>query len=304
MEWKKDIWRPMVVGASVDTIIRRGSLDGLPCHWLPAAPALQFSADPFGIWRNGLLHVFVETFDYRSAHGAITVHVLDASLRVLETREVLREPWHVSYPLLVEHDGATWMIPETSASGGQWLYRARAFPFEWERVGRIDLPALDATPQWIGDRWWMFYSPAGTPRERLTHLHAAWAPDLTGPWTPHRANPLRIDPRGVRPAGPVVHIDGQIVLPVQDCTHSYGCAIRLLTIERIDETGLVASERGLLRPPAAAAPFLDGLHTLSGAGPVTLIDVKQRLFSAPALFMRPRRELARILARMSPNRLK
>jgi hypothetical protein len=107
----------------------------------------------------------------------------------------------------------------------------------------------------------------------------------------------------VRPAGPVVHIDGQIVLPVQDCTHSYGCAIRLLTIERIDETGLVASERGLLRPPAAAAPFLMAC-TLSGAGPVTLIDVKQRLFSAPALFMRPRRELARILARMFPNRLK
>jgi hypothetical protein len=139
MEWKKDIWRPMVVGASVDTIIRRGSLDGLPCHWLPAAPALQFSADPFGIWRNGLLHVFVETFDYRSAHGAIAVHVLDASLRVLETREVLREPWHVSYPLLVEHDGATWMIPETSASGGQWLYRARAFPSSGS--GRQDRPA-------------------------------------------------------------------------------------------------------------------------------------------------------------------
>jgi hypothetical protein len=254
MEWKKDIWRPMVVGASVDTIIRRGSLDGLPCHWLPAAPALQFSADPFGIWRNGLLHVFVETFDYRSAHGAIAVHVLDASLRVLETREVLREPWHVSYPLLVEHDGATWMIPETSASGGQWLYRARAFPSSGSGSAGSTCPRSMRHRNGSGIAGGCSI-PRRHPRERLTHLHAAWAPDLTGPWTPHRANPLRIDPRGVRPAGPVVHIDGQIVLPVQDCTHSYGCAIRLLTIERIDETGLVASERGLLRP-LRRRPFL------------------------------------------------
>jgi hypothetical protein len=302
MEWKKDIWRPMVVGASVDTIIRRGSLDGLPCHWLPAAPALQFSADPFGIWRNGLLHVFVETFDYRSAHGAIAVHVLDASLRVLETREVLREPWHVSYPLLVEHDGATWMIPETSASGGQWLYRARAFPFEWERVGRIDLPALDATPQWIGDRWWMFYSPPAPPRTaHPSSCRLGPRPDRSVDTPPGQSaadRPARGAPgrtggtyrRPDRAAGAGLHALLWLRDPLAD--------------HRAHRRNRTGRQRTGPAAPAAAAPFLDGLHTLSGAGPVTLIDVKQRLFSAPALFMRPRRELARILARMSPNRLK
>jgi hypothetical protein len=302
MEWKKDIWRPMVVGASVDTIIRRGSLDGLPCHWLPAAPALQFSADPFGIWRNGLLHVFVETFDYRSAHGAIAVHVLDASLRVLETREVLREPWHVSYPLLVEHDGATWMIPETSASGGQWLYRAR-LSFEWERIGRIDLPALDATPQWIGDRWWMFYSPAGTPANGSPIFMPPGPP--TWPVRGHPTGPIRC--RSTR-AGAPGRTGGTYRRPDRAAGAGLHALLWLrdpLADHRAHRRNRTGRQRtGPLRPPAAAAPFLDGLHTLSGAGPVTLIDVKQRLFSAPALFMRPRRELARILARMSPNRLK
>lgn len=294
MELKKDIWRPMVVDAPIAQIIRLGGFEDLPCRWLPESPALAFTADPLGLWHEGLLYVFFERFDYRTSHGTIGVHILDAALTLVATHEVMRSPWHLSYPFVFEHDGAIWMMPETERSGAQRLYRARAFPFDWEEVAAFDLPALDATPFRHGDRWWMMHAPAGSARARLTELHVASAPDLLGPWTPHRRSPVFADSRGVRPAGPVFTVDGEMILPVQDCSRSYGSAVRLMVIEQLDDSEVRLRDRGLLTAPLSAAPFIDGIHTLCPAGAVTLIDVKHRSFSPLGLLQRPRRELARL----------
>ena len=102
MEWRKDIWRPLIVEASANEVLDRGSLEDLPLRWVPAGGDLTFSADPFGVWREGYLFIFVEDFDYRTAHGTIAVHVLDDRLRWIEKRTVLAEPWHLSYPFVFE----------------------------------------------------------------------------------------------------------------------------------------------------------------------------------------------------------
>lgn len=62
-----------------------------------------------------------------------------------------------------------------------------------------------------------------------------------------------------------------------------------------DEQGaLDVSSGSLWSAPHAAGIYRDGLHTMSSAGPVTLVDVKSRQFSISGLAMRPRRELARL----------
>lgn len=298
MQLKKDIWRPLIVEAPLDEIVRRGSLDGFAFRWLPAGPDLTFSADPFAIWRDGLLFIFVENFDYRTAHGTIAVHVLDDRLRWIESRTVLQEPWHLSYPFVFEWLGDVWMMPEGCASGTQALYRAADFPWRWEKAHHItlDVVPLDATPFRHDGRWWLFYGTAGSAGERLTQLNLAWAEDISGPWTPHPANPVFSDPHGARPGGSAWASNGQVVLPVQDCRASYGSALRLLHITTLTEHGFAAHVGQTLHAPADAAPFIEGCHTLSAAGPMTLIDVKKRDFSLKGLTMRPRRDLARLLS--------
>jgi hypothetical protein len=295
MELLKDIWRPLIVAAGIEEIARRGSLEGFALHWLPESGALAYTADPFGFWHEGVLHVFFEHFDYRTAHGTIGVHVLDAAMRVVETRIVLREAWHLSYPAVFAWEGDLWMLPEACGSGTATLYRAVDFPFRWEPAVRLALDAvpIDATPLRWQDRWWLFYAPAGTPAERLTHLHAAWADRLEGPWTPHPANPLVVDPQGARPAGLPFVLDGKLVLPIQDCRLSYGSGLRLLTIDTLDESRFSAQSGPLVGPPSGAGAYGAGCHTLVAAGPVTLVDVKRRIFSFEALSLRPRREWRR-----------
>jgi hypothetical protein len=299
MQLKKDIWRCAIVPASMQEVLDRGSLEGWPLTWVPGSGNLRYHADPFGLWRDGQLCVFTEFFDYRDAVGRISVTVFDQAMQLVDQAEVLCEPWHLSYPFVFEAEGETWMLPEAFQSGGSWLYRAIDFPRRWERVRRIVLDdiALDATPVHDGTRWWLFYAPAYPQAHRLTHLCAAWADRIEGPWTPHPANPILAEPNGARPGGTPVLRDGLLHLPVQDCRGTYGAAVRILRFDVLTPDHVVAVETTTIRSPASASPFQDGCHTLSSAGDVTLIDVKQTRFSARALTLRPLRDLRRVLAR-------
>lgn len=293
MQLKKDMWRCAIVPAPMDHILHLGTLAEWPLTWLPGTGNWRYLADPFGLWRDERLYVFAERFDYRDAIGHIVVTVFDRDLDVLDQAEVLREPWHLSYPFVFEAEGETWMLPEAFQSDGLWLYRAVEFPARWERVRRIPLDhvPLDATPVHDGTRWWLFYAPAFPVEHRLTHLCAAWAERLDGVWTPHPANPILVDPAGARPGGTPQWHGGSLHLPLQDCRGTYGAALRLLRFEHLAPDRIVGAPAGSLRAPPAARPFLDGCHTLSAAGPVTLIDVKHLQFSPRALAMRPMRDL-------------
>ena len=276
--FRRDIWRLGLIHAPVQAVVAAGGLEGLSIDWLPVGPALTFLADPFGIGRDGVLNLFAEAYDYRTRRGTIVVQRYDAALQLLDQRTVLSEPWHLSYPFVFEAEGETWMLPEAHRSGTLSLYRAEAFPHAWERVASfgLDTPAVDATPfQWEG-RWWLAYSPGGSRSAKQAHLHLAFADRLTGPWTPHPANPVRVDRASSRPGGaPFEDADGSLVLPVQDCTSTYGGAIRPLKIIELSPHSFRAEAGDAIAPPSQAAPFLDGLHTLSGCGELTLVDVKR-----------------------------
>lgn len=175
------------------------------------------------------------------------------------------------------------MAPEAHRSGAFTLYRATRFPDAWEPAGRfeLDTPAIDPTIFRHEGLWWMAYAPAGRQEEKQGRLHLAWAERLAGPWTPHPGNPVRIDRTSSRPGGTPFLLDGVLTLPVQDCRRTYGGAVRLLRIHALTPDRFAAEAGPPITAPAAAAPFVDGLHTLSSCGPLTLLDVK-RIDRSPA----------------------
>lgn len=77
-------------------------------------------------------------------------------------------------------------------------------------------------------------------------------------------------------------VDGQLILPMQDCTETYGGAIRLLTTTTSPDQSMTFQESFRITAPKSAHPFTAGLHTFSAAGNVTLIDTKRILRNAPA----------------------
>ncbi len=298
MPRRKDIWRCGLIARPAAELLSGGLADA-PVHWLPEEPAFAFLADPFA-WREpgGRLHVFVESYDYATQHGIIELLTLGDDFRVVARRPCLREPWHLSYPQVFDADGATWMLPEAHRSGGLHLYRMGEGPADWRREAeiRLDCVPVDATPLWHEGRWWLFYSPATAKATKLGHLHVAWADRLTGPWTPHPGNPVRIDRGSSRPGGTALVIDGRIMLPVQDCRRTYGGALRPLWIDRLDETGFAAVAGAPLDLPGSAGAYRDGMHTLSSGGGITLIDVKRIDRSLSGLWLDIKRRWGRSAA--------
>lgn len=295
MPLAKDIWRPLIVEAPIEEIVLAGTIEEFAHHWLPPEGYLRFLADPFAIERDGRAHIFVEGYDYRTRHGVIECLVLGGGNALVERRQVLAEPWHLSYPFVFEADGETWMLPEAHRSGGLTLYRAVDFPWRWEAAMSIalDRPPIDATPVFHAGLWWLFYASAESQRAKTGTMFAAWAERLAGPWHPHPRNPIREGFDASRPGGTPAMIGGSLVLPMQDCSRTYGGAIRPLRIDRLTPDAFEAEAGPPIRAPAAFAPFDAGLHTLSAVGDRTLVDVKRRLLSPRSLAILAAREFRR-----------
>lgn len=249
--------------------------------WLPSAGRWRYFADPFGLIRHQTLHVFVEAFDYVRKHAVIERHDFDLpDLRWRAARVVLARPFHLSYPNVFEHGGQTWMLPESAKAGEIALYRAVDSSLDtWQRELALleGVPGADASVIEHGGRWWMFFAIVGARGRDQRELHVAHAPALTGPWRQFSGNPVRVDRGGARPAGQPFHdAAGRVVLPVQDSLAGYGSALRLLRFDVLEPTQVRCELTPTRFSGEMASPdHTQGLHTLTGCGPFTLVDVKR-----------------------------
>lgn len=298
-----DLWRAGFIRKPLSHVLEPSGLDTSDVVWLPEpSRAFQYAADPFGIERDGVLTVFVEAFDYRVRRGEIHYVQYDHNDAVIAEGVALTEPFHLSYPSLIEEDGELYMLPEGYRGGGLTLYRCVHFPDRWEPVQTLmDVPAIDATVVKSGGRWWMFYALPGPNDRAMREMHVAWADTLTGPWTEHAANPVRTGPADSRPGGSAFEHEGALYLPVQDCDGAYGQRIRLLRIDALTPDAFEAVEVRRFEPDGVLDGYADGLHTLSGLGDVTFIDVKSLNRSSVEGLVRTQYKLRRLLGMNGPQ---
>ncbi|MBV8503865.1 MAG: hypothetical protein JO006_19365 [Paucibacter sp.] len=278
---RSDFWRVGIVPVPINELNAASlSASREQICWLPDAGPWRYLADPFGLQRSDALHVFVEAYDYRSKRANIERHefALDGlAWRGMST--VLDLPVHLSYPYVFEHEGETWMLPESHQANEVALYRGDATLNHWKRVQPLlsGMPVADASLVEHEGRWWMFYALVGKGGRDQRELHMAHAPGLFGPWTVCDGNPLHVDLAGARPAGrPFVDDHGLLCLPVQDCSAGYGSATRMLRFTELNpDAARIQALDWRLTGELACAEFSDGLHTVSACGPLTLIDVKR-----------------------------
>lgn len=297
-----DIWRSGFVRRSLSSVTATAGINASEVTWLPDSGPFQYVADPFGIERDGVLTVFVEAFDYRVRRGEIHFYQYDGENALVAQGVALTEPVHLSYPSLIEDGGELYMLPEGYKAGGLNLYRCVRFPDVWEPVQQImDVPAIDATVVKHGDKWWAFYALPGPDDRAMRELHVAYADELTGPWTPHAANPVRSGFGGSRPGGTAFVHNGDLHLPMQDCISTYGAAINLLRIDVLTPNSFGATVVGRFEPTELLADHEDGFHTLSGMGDVTFVDVKSIRHSSSEGWIKAQFKVRRLLGLNAPR---
>ncbi len=251
-------------------VIDRLNLDGPVWHNLPD-PGHRFFADPFPVVWQGREAIFVEDLDHRVGKGTISaIELVDGTPR--SPVAALEEPWHLSYPFLIEEAGQLYMLPEASLSGDVTLYRCVDFPSRWERCATLlsGIEAADATILRHGGRYWMF-AVTREGRGGYSDTLRIWhAPGLFGPWDEHGLRPVCIDAASARPAGGVVASRGALWRPFQDCANGYGTTLGLARIDQLDPDHFDETVVARLRP----GPRWPGrrIHTLSRWGALECID--------------------------------
>ncbi len=260
---------------------RNHDLTGAPWHRLKERPH-NFAADPFAVTWQGRTVVFFEELDHRVGKGIIAAIEFDEHGPVGEIFTALEEPWHLSYPFLIEDGGELWMIPECSTTNEVSLYRCKRFPDQWERHATLlsDVELGDATITQHEGRYYLFGVTRDGSGGYSDTLSIYYADSLMGPWLPHAQNPVLLDRANARPAGNFVIRDGQLWRPVQDCSRGYGAAVALAEVTELSPTRFAQIRRHHVTP-SSHWPGRN-LHTLNRLGRLEVIDgtrIQPKIFS-------------------------
>jgi len=187
-------------------------------------------ADPFAIFRDGAWTLFFEMFQKGSSNAAIGASRSSDLVHWEPLGIVVKQPHHLSYPFVFEHDGQIYMMPESKSVRRVDIFRAVEFPHRWtfEKTilrGRL----MDCSMVQHQGRFWIF---AGWRSHGLKLFHATHP---LGPWKSHWLPFIRGYSRSSsRPGGRPVLNDNRLVRFSQDCTDYYGQQLRAWNVTRLN----------------------------------------------------------------------
>jgi hypothetical protein len=210
--------------------------------------AARMVADPFAVQKSGQWFLFFEIDSVTTRQGEIGLATSTDTTNWIYRQIVLNEPFHLSYPYVFEQDGVYYMIPETHQAGAIRLYRADPFPTHWTHLADLIQGSYhDPSIVRYSGRWWIFAC-----KGQNETMDIFYADQLTGPWQPHKKNPVITNDRTrARCGGRIREIDGKLIRFAQDCLDRYGHRLQgyevtTLTPENYDEQPL--AENPLLAP--------------------------------------------------------
>jgi hypothetical protein len=236
----------------------------------------RFLADPCVFNRRSQTYVFCEEYQNKIGQGFIAGFQI-SSTGASPPQPAIREPYHLSYPQVFELNGQVFCIPESSGAMKACLYQAIDYPYRWQRVRTLldGFGAADSTIVRFNGKWWLFCTSSEMLRRGHNAILYIWhTDDLFGTWKPHLRNPVKIDPRSSRPAGPIFDHQGRLYRPAQKCSRVYGEMIRINRIDVLTETDFQETPVGTIRPPVGKF----GIHTISSAGEWCIVDAGRYVF--------------------------
>ena len=269
-----DFWNIGLVKAPVTAFLEEQK--PAEVEWFPLKGTGRFAADPFGVQGKEGITVLFEEFPFNSGKGRIrltcyTDHGFTGDDLVLE------EPFHLSYPFLVQYGEEIALVPETWESGEVRMYRGDADLRTWHKEQTLieRFAGVDNTLLYHNGRWWLF---AMNKHDGVHyHLHLFYADTPSGEWKAHPKNPVKTDIRSARPAGPLFMHNGQLFRPAMDYAEKIEGRIVINRVVVLSETDF-REEIVRVIDPYAGSPFPDKIHTLCGVGEYTLIDGCRELF--------------------------
>ncbi len=220
-------------------------------------------ADPFLLRDGPTWYLFFEILNKSSGRGEIGYAESPDLLHWKYGKDVLREPFHLSYPNVFRWKDAWYMVPESNQALAVRLYKADPFPGEWRYTGNLLEGAhfVDSSIFRYKGKWWIFTS---YPENDILDLF--YSDRLEGPYRKHPASPVvRGDRSRARPGGRVVVWRGKVIRYAQDAFPHYGHRIRAFLVKTLTPTKYEEEEVQVTPRIGASGRGwnADGMHQVS-----------------------------------------
>jgi hypothetical protein len=251
-----------------------GRASRVPC------PLSSYYADPFLVEDGARQWLFVEEYRYARSRARIVAVPLEGGRAAGAAIPALDPGSHASFPFTFRHEGAWFMLPETSQAGTVDLYVCEAMPERWRLAARLfdRVDCADSVLHRQDGLWYLITSAksdAGANRRRL-EIHVSDSPH-SGRWRAHPVNRERRyadrDHGFGRNAGALIELDGQLLRPMQASLRRYGKSMQMMRITRL------TPEEFEEEPFAGEHPFrgvAGSTHHVSRAGGTLAWDERRR----------------------------
>lgn len=217
-------------------------------------PKDRFWADPCVVYKNERYFVFFEELMYKSANskGHLCVMEIDKKGVSSPPTIILKQPYHLSYPFVFEHDGEYYMIPESEEDSTIQLYMAVNFPYEWKFLMNLmeDVKAVDTTLFIKDNKFWLFTNIREISGASYSEELFLFSSDhlLSKTWQRHPCNPVVSDVKSARPAGRLFYHKEKLYRPSQDCSFRYGYSTVINEVLVLDEKNYKEYKVSDIRP--------------------------------------------------------
>lgn len=247
-----------------------------------ASPRGSYYADPFLFCHGGERWLFFEAFHCPTNRAHIEAARIGSGLSIGTPLRALDPGCHASFPFVFAHEGAVYLLPETTHAKCVDLYVCERMPDRWRLAARLldGVDCADSVLHRHGGLWYLVTSESDARTGGPRWLAIYTSQSLTdSTWAPHPVNRERRyadRPHGYgRNAGGIVDTSAELLRPMQASTDYYGQAARVmriveLTPERYEEApydgdhviGRIASGRST--------------HHVSSAGGLVAWDTRTR----------------------------
>lgn len=239
-------------------------------------PQNEFWADPFLFTNNGVTYLFFERYPFDTCKGIISVGEVKDQ-RIVNVRDILIRPYHLSYPNVIEENGEIYMIPECSANRCIEIWRATKFPDEWELYSTAFQGRNMADSVYYCDKngnKWLFTSEASkSPDEHCYKLSLFKIDSLAmHEIKEHPCSPIVIDCSCARNGGRIFEQDGHIYRVAQNNSFGeYGHGIAIMEIIKLNDDEYQESLVKRIDHPICETML--GTHHMTESGGMYVMDI-------------------------------
>ena len=232
----------------------------------------EYWADPFMVNHDQSKFIFFEEIPLHTNKGIISLLRLDQTNIIIEKKEILNKPFHLSFPNVFLHNQEYYMLPEQIESNQLTLYKATNFPYDWVEHHTIfkNKKAIDPSLVFHEGLYYLFTNIVEEyeydNNERMSVFYTSDV--LSGNWQPHAKNPVKIDKTSTRNAGNIYFENNEMIRLTQNCDPTYGFSTKKMKISKLSPTEFEEIEIEHMK-----FKNFEGNHTYSKADDLIVVDI-------------------------------